>query len=64
MRVFRAMRRQWVTKMAPTGHMLYECLRLEALPVVERGLGIRLRGEAFEQLQVLEAAAIELLNEG
>lgn len=61
-RVFRAMRRQWVTKMSPTGSLLYECLRLEALPVVERGLGVRMRGERFEQLQVLEEAALELLR--
>ena len=61
-RVFRAMKTQWRITCRPSGALVRTGLDYAALPAVEDRLQVRLDEDGLERLQVMEAAAQDLLN--
>jgi len=53
---------QWLTVVTPRGQERRVGLRYEAIPVVARMLGLRLRPRLLEHLQVMEAEALTVFS--
>ena len=62
-RIFKAMRRQWRMHVGQQGQLLYAGLDLAPMDGVRRMLRIRPRPELMDQLNVLETAGAQALNE-